>query len=82
MAYKRLRDSQTSHPEASLAARSLKLLKWPWSAHAQESFSFLNEGCEYLDLELSETDDSREFTFHSESAAASFDGERFGEVHL
>ena len=82
MAHQKLRGAETSRPKASLAAKSLKLLGWPGPAHAQERVDFLNQGCEYLDLELGETDGSWEFTFHSESPAVYFDGARFGEVHL
>jgi hypothetical protein len=82
MAHKNFRGSEVSKWEASLAAKFLKLLGWAWPAHVQERVGFLNQGCEYLDLELGETDYSQEFTINSESAAVCFDGAQFGEVHL
>lgn len=82
MAHKKFRGSETSRSEASLAAKYLKRFGGAWLAQVDERVGFLNQGCEYLDLELSETDYSWEFTFHSESAAVRFDGARVDEVHL
>lgn len=33
-----------------------------WPAPVEGRFDFLNQGCEYLDLELREPDNSQEFT--------------------
>ena len=82
MAHKKFRGSEISKWEASLAAKYRKVFGWAWPDHIQERVSFLNQGCEYLDLELGETDDSQEFNVNSESAAVCFDGAQIGEAHL
>jgi hypothetical protein len=82
MAHKKRSGGEISKWEASLAAKYRKLFGWSWPVHVQERDCFLNQGCEYLDLELSETDYSRGFTVNSESAAVCFDGAQVGEVHL
>jgi hypothetical protein len=82
MAHEKCSGGEISKWEASLAAKYRKLFGWSWPAHVQERVSFLNQGCEYLDLELGETDYSREFTVNSESAAVCFDGAQAGEVQL
>jgi hypothetical protein len=82
MAHKKVRGNETSNWEASSAAKCLKFFGFAWPSDVQERVGFLNQGCEYLDLELSETDYSQEFTTNSKSAPFCFDGARFGEVHL
>lgn len=81
MAHKKSRDGERSKWETALAAKYRKLFGWARPAHVQDRVSFLNQGCEYLDLELGEADYSREFTIDSEAAAVCFDGAQFGEVH-
>jgi hypothetical protein len=82
MDHKKFRGNEISKWGASVLAKCLKLFGWVRPSHVQERVGFLNQGCEYLDLELSETDSSKEFNTNSKSAAACFDGAQFGEVHL